>query len=106
MKLLLVLIAIVSIVFLIIGLDMRLVVKRYHLKGDVRLKIIQISDLHGCYYGKNMCTLTSVIDREKPDIIVYTGDIFDDDVPYKHSITFLEHVGDYPSYYVNGNHEH
>lgn len=106
MKVILILIAIFAIVFILVGLDMRLKVVRYQLSGKTELKIIQISDLHGCYYGRNMSTLTSIIDSENPDIIVYTGDIFDDDVPYKHSIIFLENIGDYPSYYVNGNHEH
>ncbi len=97
---------IILVIFILIGLDMRVKVVHYNLKGNVNLKIAHIADLHGCYYGKNMSTLVDIINKEKPDIIVYTGDIFDDHVPYKNSITFIDQTCHYPSYYVNGNHEY
>ncbi len=106
MEILMVLGGILLAIFIIIGLDMRLKVVNYDFASDVDFKIAHITDLHGCYYGKGMKTLTEVIDREKPDVIVYTGDIFDDHVPYKNSIIFIENTNTYPSYYVNGNHEY
>ncbi len=99
-------IIILLIIFIAFGLDMRLKVVHYKFKGNVNLKIAHVTDLHGCYYGKDMKTLVDAINAEKPDIIVYSGDIFDDDVPYKNSIIFMEKTKEYPSYYVNGNHEY
>ncbi len=92
--------------FILVGLDMRLKVVHYEFSGNVDIKIAHISDLHGCYYGKNMNTLVEAINKENPDIIVYTGDIFDDKVAYKNSITFIDQTSQYLSYYVNGNHEY
>ncbi len=91
--------------FIAIGLDARLKTVRYQFKGSCNLKIAHITDLHGCRYGKNMQTLVDAIENEAPDIIVYTGDIFDDIVPYKNSRILLERMKHYPSFYVNGNHE-
>ncbi len=93
------------VVFLVVGLDHRMKVVRYQLKGKFDLKIAHITDLHGCYYGDRMQTITKVIHKEQPDIIVYTGDIFDHEVPFDNSIILMEELKDYPSYYVNGNHE-
>ncbi len=96
---------IVLIIFIAIGLDVRLKVVHYKFKGSCNVKIAHITDLHGCRYGDNMQTLVDAIESEQPDIIVYTGDIFDDDVPYKNSRIFMERTTQYPSFYVNGNHE-
>ncbi len=85
---------------------MRLRLVRYRIKGSVNLKIVQISDLHGCRYGKNMDKLVEIINDENPDIVVYSGDIFDDYIPYKNSRILVERIKKYPSYYVNGNHEY
>ncbi len=97
---------IVLVIFIVIGLDHRLKVVHHKFKGNCNLKIAHVTDLHGCYYGEKMKTLVDVINAEKPDVILYTGDIFDDDVPYKNSIIFMEQTRDYPSFYVNGNHEY
>ncbi len=97
---------ILLVLFIIIGLDMRLKIQRYTINGNVDFKIIHITDLHGCYYGKDMSSLVNIIDDENPDIVVYSGDIFDDKHPYKNSIILIEKISKYPSYYVNGNHEH
>ncbi len=96
----------ILLIFIGIGLDHRLKVVHYNFKGNMNLKIAHVTDLHGCYYGKDMKTLVDAINKEKPDIIVYSGDIFDDEVPYKNSIIFIENTREYPSYYVNGNHEY
>ncbi len=99
-------ILLILVIFIVIGLDMRMKIVYYNLDGNMDLKIAHISDLHGCYYGKNMQTLVDAINKEKPDIIVYSGDIFDDEVPFKYSKVFVEQTKNYPSYYVNGNHEY
>ncbi|PID82551.1 MAG: phosphoesterase [Clostridiales bacterium] len=94
------------IIFIVIGLDMRLKVVRYKIKGSVNLKIAHISDLHGCRYGKNMSAIVDIINDEKPDVVMYSGDIFDDDIKHKNSRILVERIRNYPSYYVNGNHEY
>ena len=78
----------------------------YNPKINFGLKIAQISDLHSCYYGKNMRNLISSINNEQPDIVVFTGDIFDAKLDNTNTITFLKSVSSmYPCYYVAGNHE-
>lgn len=70
------------------------------------IKIAHISDLHSCDYGENQVTLTTAIDEEAPDIIVLTGDIFDDEMPHEKSMELIDYIGEkYPCYYVTGNHE-
>ncbi len=70
------------------------------------VRIAQISDLHSCRYGKNMINLINALDRESPDIVVLTGDIYDDIVDNDNTRVFLKAVGKkYPCFYVSGNHE-
>lgn len=70
------------------------------------VRIAQISDLHSCRYGKNMINLINALDRESPDIVVFTGDIYDDIVDNDNTKVFLKAVGKkYQCFYVSGNHE-
>lgn len=70
------------------------------------VRIVQISDLHSELYGKNMKTLIKAIDSENPDIIVLTGDIYDDILPKDNTTALLSDIGSrYPCFYVAGNHE-
>ncbi len=75
-------------------------------KIDVPIRICLVTDLHGCYYGKDQKTLINGINKMNPDVILLGGDIFDDVHPWKHSETFLAGITNYPSYYVTGNHEY
>ena len=85
-------------------------VQRYRIDTlgiDAPVRIAQISDLHSCRYGEGMRELIDAVDAEAPDLIVLTGDIFDDDLPDTNAETFLRAVaGKYPCYYVTGNHEY
>lgn len=70
------------------------------------LRVAQISDLHSCRYGKNMSVLVSALDDAHPDVVVLTGDIYDNVVSNANTRIFLEDVSKkYPCYYVSGNHE-
>lgn len=74
------------------------------LSSSVRLALV--TDLHGCYYGKNQKLLINAINKQNPDAILLGGDIFDDVQPDTHTVKFLEEIaGKYPIYYVTGNHE-
>ncbi|MBR4639030.1 MAG: metallophosphoesterase [Butyrivibrio sp.] len=65
-----------------------------------------VTDLHSCYYGKDQSQLIKMIDKEKPDAILMSGDIFDDRLGQKNARIFIEGVADrYPCFYVTGNHE-
>lgn len=70
------------------------------------MRIVQISDLHGCKYGDNMSELCSALDEAAPDIVVLTGDIYDDIVNNDNTRIFLKYASEkYPCYYIAGNHE-
>lgn len=71
------------------------------------VRIVQISDLHSSSYGKNMQELIAAVDEASPDIIVLTGDIYDDIADNKNTSLFLENIGKrYTCFYIAGNHEH
>lgn len=70
------------------------------------ITIVQISDLHSYSYGKDMKTLINATDKAKPDIIVLTGDIYDDIRDNENTRTLLRNLGSrYKCFYVAGNHE-
>lgn len=70
-------------------------------------KIALITDLHSCYYGKNMKGLLNRIEKENPDFVLLAGDIFDDNKNNKNSKIFCEALAEkYPVYYATGNHEY
>jgi predicted MPP superfamily phosphohydrolase len=70
-------------------------------------KIVHLSDLHNKEFGKSQAPLINIIKKEKPDLIVITGDLVDSR-NYKPEIS-LELVRGIikvaPVYYVSGNHE-
>ena len=47
------------------------------LKVNNKIRIIQISDLHSTSYGKDNKKLIDRVEKLKPDLIIYTGDITD-----------------------------
>ena len=72
--------------------------------GNVRIALV--TDLHSCYYGPDQKWLTDRIDKEEPDVIFLSGDIFDDRLPDDNTHETMEYlVTKYPCYYVTGNHE-
>lgn len=72
------------------------------------LKIVHLSDLHAKRFGTKNCRLVRAVAREKPDIIVFTGDIIH---LYRKpgeeaALELVEQlVKIAPFYYVSGNHE-
>ena len=71
------------------------------------LRIVHLSDLHGKLHGKGNRELIGRIHKEKPDIIVMTGDMADNGkfaVP--RTLNLCRRLRKrYPVYYVVGNHE-
>ncbi len=70
-------------------------------------KVLQISDLHNKTFGKNHKYLLAVIEKEKPDMIVLTGDLVDSShTDVDAALSFVEEaVKLAPAYYITGNHE-
>jgi predicted MPP superfamily phosphohydrolase len=67
---------------------------------------VLISDLHSTIFGKDQSVLIDKIKQQNPDLIVLTGDIFDDVVPIDGTQLLLAGISDTsPIYYVTGNHE-
>ena len=77
------------------------------IKVDSRVRVVQLSDLHGTSYGKNNEKLLQRIKDLEPNIIICTGDMVDSaktDVDYAVSLAKeLSKIA--PSYYVYGNNE-
>ena len=76
-------------------------------QGFHGLRIVHLTDLHNKVFGKDNLPLLKLIAREKPHIVVMTGDMISHRAP--HTEEFIELVGEIcrlcPVYYVNGNHE-
>ena len=71
------------------------------------VRIVLVTDLHSCFYGRGQKNLISMIDAAEPDIVVLGGDIFDDKLGDENAKILLEDlVTKYPCYYVSGNHEY
>lgn len=96
-------------VILVLGLDQRMIVRQYHIDAPeitAPIRIVQVSDLHSCRYGEGEQGLLDAIAAQHPDLVLLTGDIFDDELPDDNTIAFLEGIsGKYPVWYVTGNHE-
>lgn len=71
------------------------------------LKIVHLSDLHSKWFGKNQHRLLKKIAAEKPDLIVFTGDIIDSRrTRFEPAITLLNETNKIaPTYFITGNHD-
>lgn len=77
------------------------------LKVNNKIRIIQISDLHNCAYGKDNYKLVDRVRKLKPDLIIYTGDIIDANIESNDkAIKLCKDLSSVaPSYYIYGNNE-
>jgi len=77
-------------------------------KVNNTITIVQISDLHGYIFGINNSYLLKMIDRQHPDIIAVTGDMFTkgNEGARKRALKLLKTLlKKYPVYYARGEHE-
>ena len=77
-----------TILLLLICCDMRLKVVTYHVQSEKlekKIRIALVTDLHGCWYGKNQDNLIEAMEKQNPNVVLLGGDIFDDNVPYEKS---------------------
>lgn len=70
-------------------------------------KILQLSDLHNRRFNKNNKKIVKIIEKQKPDIIVMTGDmVSSNSTGFSNFFLLVEELdGKYPIYYIFGNHE-
>ena len=95
--------------FTVIGLDHRLTVRYYTARSEKinnPVRIALITDLHSCRYGEKQQKLIGAIEAEDPDLVLMSGDIFDNDMSTENSEIFLrEIIKKFPCYFAIGNHE-
>jgi predicted MPP superfamily phosphohydrolase len=77
------------------------------LKVNNKIRVVQLSDLHNCVYGKDNQHLIDRVQKLQPDLILYTGDGINA-IPKGEDATIrlceaLAKVA--PSYYIYGNNE-
>ncbi|MBD5099332.1 MAG: metallophosphoesterase [Clostridiales bacterium] len=69
-------------------------------------KIVHLSDLHGHEYGENSEKLLGLVGEQKPDLIVVTGDLIDQEGQLQMIPALAKGLASIaPTYYVTGNHE-
>ncbi|MNZ38291.1 putative metallophosphoesterase [compost metagenome] len=76
-------------------------------EGTGTYRIVQLSDVHSKWFGKNQQRLVRKVSRLKPDLIVVTGDLIDSR-KYNNgaSLVLMKQLVELvPVYYVTGNHE-
>lgn len=92
------------------GINNELILRRYEIKTNKinrDLKIVHLSDLHSCIYGKNQGELINRIDAIHPDIILMSGDMFDERKNAQITYLFLKEIASkYDCYFASGNHEY
>lgn len=100
----------IIIVLALLAFDVRLKIVQYTITSEKikkSMRIALVTDLHSCKYGAGQKTLIDAVDKEKPDMILLGGDIFDDEIPDDNTKIFLSAISKkYPCYYVTGNHEY
>ncbi len=76
-------------------------------KVETEVRLAVVSDLHGCPYGERQGRLLAAIGREKADVILMPGDMYDDrdsDEPFWDFMRGAAALA--PCFYVTGNHEY
>lgn len=75
------------------------------INGNVRIAVI--SDLHSSKFGDGQKDLIKAIDDADPDVILFTGDTFEEDRSHESVKDLLSYVGKkYTCFFVTGNHEY
>ena len=71
-----------------------------------RYKVVHLSDLHGHEYGEGSADLLALVREQRPDLIVITGDLIDQESQMQMVPALARGLAAIaPAYYVTGNHE-
>ena len=93
-----------------VGLDQRMIVRRYTIetdKLDTPVHLAVVTDYHGCDYGLHGNELIQEVTAATPDAIMLVGDMFSADGDPYDELVFFEKLADIAdTYYVTGNHEY
>ncbi|HWP96458.1 MAG TPA: metallophosphoesterase [Syntrophomonadaceae bacterium] len=70
-------------------------------------RIVLLTDLHDAEFGLEQVDLLNTVARQKPDIIVFAGDLLDSKFSdVQKALNFMEKLGSIaPVYFVEGNHD-
>ncbi|MBQ9109123.1 MAG: hypothetical protein IJY02_03785, partial [Oscillospiraceae bacterium] len=66
------------------GCSLRLKLRSYRIasaKINDPVKLMVLSDLHSCRYGKNQEKLLGLVEEVRPDAVLFPGDTVDDRLP-------------------------
>lgn len=75
-------------------------------EGFEGLRVVHLSDLHGHEYGADSRELLALVAEQKPDLIVMTGDMIDQESQLSMLPALARGLAAIaPTYYVTGNHE-
>ena len=86
----------------------RIEVSRHHVHANIEapFKIAHLSDLHSYGIGRREQKLLDILDSERPDLIVITGDLVDTEAGYAGCHQVLERMhAPLGVWVVHGNHE-
>lgn len=102
---------VLALVWVVVFDTNRFTVSRYEYKNNKikkNFRAVVVADLHNKSYGPDNIRLLEAIDKEKPDLILSTGDIINGkaDADMSVGLSFLSKLAEkYPVYAANGNHE-
>lgn len=69
-------------------------------------RIVLLSDGHGKVFGDDNAGILQAVQQARPDLIVYTGDIIDEEKQLSDVVPLARGLSQIaPTYYVTGNHE-
>lgn len=98
------------IVLAFLGLDQRLIVRKYTVesdKVDAPIRLAVLTDYHGCDYGLYGADLVQQVKTLAPDAILLVGDMFSADQDCIDELAFFYLLqSEAPAFYVTGNHEY
>lgn len=84
-------------------------VERFSLQAGLAapVRVVQLSDLHGVSFGQNNTRLLNHVKSQRPDIILFTGDLVSSSgANLERSLHLLKELQTIaPTYYIFGNHE-
>lgn len=99
-------------VFFLGVFDSKLTVRTYAVESEkltAPVRVMLLSDLHSCDYGRGQRELLDAVEAQAPDAVLLAGDMVDDEMSRldpERAYTVLAALGArYPTYYVTGNHE-
>lgn len=88
------------------GLAVRFYTEKTH-KVTSAVRLAVIADLHSSLFGENQSVLAAAIRERRPDALLFVGDMTHGPEPDYRCAMLLDAVaGEYPCFFVSGNHEY